>query len=148
MYPTELFKHLGHDGNYSSKTAVLAGLRNANIFDDPMLFTLIDPANNFANYRKLYRETPGIAYLIPHLESKHKLSKTLEPGGYSQILWESLCRMLLSLISRNASKIPRRQRYLLAQGDNQRPLTSAGRSFLSWRVKIIPLEGLQIPVGT
>jgi hypothetical protein len=96
VYPTELFKHLGHNGNYSFETAVLASLWNANIFDDPMLFTLIDPANNFANYRKLYCETPRIAYLIPYLESKYKLSKTLEPRGYSQILWELLCRVVLA----------------------------------------------------
>jgi len=50
VYLTKLFKHLSYNRNYSFKTAILASLRNTNIFNNPMLFTLIDPANNFANY--------------------------------------------------------------------------------------------------
>ena len=86
VYLTKLFKHLSYNRNYSFKTAILASLRNTNIFNNPMLFTLIDPANNFANYWKLYRKTPKITYLIPYLKLKHKLSKTLKLKRYSQIL--------------------------------------------------------------
>lgn len=58
--------------NYSSITAILQGLKNANICPEPqsILWTSINPTSNYRPYRVQWSRQPGLPYLDPHMRRR------------------------------------------------------------------------------
>ena len=49
-------------------TALVFGLRMANVDPNSALFKIINSDDDYANYRALWDRRPGIPFLIPHIK--------------------------------------------------------------------------------
>ena len=48
-------------------TALLSGLLEANVYPPAISFQIVDPYDNYAHYRSIWDQRPGIPFLAPHV---------------------------------------------------------------------------------
>ena len=63
-----LSQRLYEERHYYSMTALVFGLRMANVKSNSALFRIINSKGDYANYRALWDQRPGIPFLIPHIK--------------------------------------------------------------------------------
>lgn len=94
--------HIGR--NYHSSTALLHGLRAylvsnyLGIVEEPHqnfmsiieMVRIVDSSNNFATYRRMFEEMPGIPFLLPHCR---EVDERGWPAVQEFSIWFSACKL-------------------------------------------------------
>ena len=70
--------------------ALLFGLLEANVHPSAISFVIVDPHDNYANYRALWVQRPGIPFMVPHVrvirstEDQRKVDEFLESCSFQR----------------------------------------------------------------